>query len=116
MNGRSTIFLFVTLFLTGYYFVFYLSFLKLNTSNAPILKERLGSVLWKAAHNPKREEFHTYCYYPKSRVSYAGIGDGYLIKRVESFKDCLGWYGIINVSEPKEVSEKDKTRFPTNLY
>lgn len=103
----------VGLFFLGYYYIFYLSFLKQTTDpSVPILKERLGSTLWKAGTASKQGQFHIYCYYPGGSVGDAGNGE-FIIKRAQNIEDCKGWYGIINVLEPPEFSETDMLNWPS---
>lgn len=104
----------ITSFLFIYYSIFYFTFIRQeNNYSSPVLKKRFGDILWDANTNSNEGEFHTYCYYPGRKVNFAGKGNEYIIKRVESLNDCQNWHGIFETQEAFGISEKEKIALQT---
>lgn len=106
-------FLFIISILFTYYTLAYLVFIKKESiSTYPVLKTRLGNILWQKPLVDKSttlSKFHTYCYYPSN---HNNSGE-YIIKKAERFKDCQNWYGIIEIQELENESEKEKIHWPS---
>lgn len=100
-----------------YYLLAYFFFQRLQeSSDVPVLRQRLGTVLWHLSDsNHQNYPLHLYCYYPSGRVSFPGKSGEYLIKKVESLDQCQGWYGMAEASEPDQVSEREKIWWPQAL-
>jgi len=97
--------LLLTILLIGvYYSLFYLFFITPpNTSTEPILRDRFGTTIWHTGD--KGGEEHVYCYYPGEASGHTG---DHILKRVETFSDCDGWYGTAILYEGKWATEKEK--------
>lgn len=107
----------LTLMLFLYYLSVYLTFFKTDTTyNSPVLKERLGTILWQSALKPEDAQFasgqsHIYCFYPKAVNNQPKPGEE-IINRVQSIDDCHNWYGSVFIYESEYASEKDKIYWP----
>lgn len=108
MHNKTFGLFLVVCFLSTYYLLLYLVFIKPTLpANFPVLAKRFGSLVHTAATNPG-DEMHTYCYYPGANINYFGKGNEYILKQVANYKDCQGWYGIFEIAEKPGLSNKDK--------
>lgn len=99
------------LFFALFYSLVYINFLdSRNSWEYPQLRARLGTILYHPEHQTPATNFdyHSYCYYPSSQVSYPDKSGEYIIKRVQSIEDCQGWFGVMSIPEGKWVSEREK--------
>ena len=80
-------------------------------SEAPMLKERFGTIMWHSndkdgiylgSFNDPNAIDHIYCYYPK-----ASAKTNLIIKRQDN-GDCSNWYGQTVFREASWVSEREK--------
>ena len=100
--------------LLGYYYFAFNFFYQTAESDAfPYLRSRFGTILSHSSDsNPKTNltdlQYHPYCYYPKAEESYNNKAGEYIIKRVDSYKDCQNWYGVVVFREGNWVSEREK--------
>ncbi|MDO8576731.1 MAG: hypothetical protein Q7R82_00125 [Candidatus Daviesbacteria bacterium] len=102
----------VILFLAGYYYFMYISFIKkYPTQEFPSLRVGLGTMMshssdrlgrYAGAIDDPNGVDHTYCYYPK-----ASAQSKVLIKRQDN-GDCSDWYGKVIFREGWWVSEREK--------
>ncbi len=105
---KKAIILPLLIFLTGYYLVFYWTFVKpaQSVSSYPILRDRLGTILWHS--DGASGEEHLYCYYPKRSNFSNLVKEGDLIKKAGSLNDCNGYFGKAVFKEAPWVSELQK--------
>lgn len=99
--------LITAIFLAGYYLVVYRVFASTSTSkDLPQFRARLGTILYHT--DTPGTAYHTYCYYPTSHINFDHRGSEYILKRVNTYKDCQGWLGIAIYKEGWWVSEREK--------
>lgn len=88
-----------------YYLFVYFAFSFSKNGIRPVLKDRLGNILWQNTKISKNiQGIHTYCYYPSKRVSNGTQGE-FLIKRVGNLKDCSDWYGVTEIAQESLLTE-----------
>lgn len=102
-------------------FVFFYYMVVFNTiaskeivKDPPEFRARLGTILYHT--DTPGTAFHTYCYYPTASVTYPQKSGEYIIKRVDSYKDCVGWMGISIYKEGWWVSEKEKLWWENHYF
>jgi hypothetical protein len=87
-------------------FIYYQFFYRAESAEFPRLRHRLGTILYHS--DTPGNSLHYYCYYPKSSASFDQKSGEYLIKKVNSYKDCQDWYGVSIFKEGSWVSEIEK--------
>lgn len=72
-----------------------------SSNQAPVLKERLGTILWQFSHNnlSTLTGSYVYCYYPFDSTQYENRGGENIIKQEETIYDCSGWFGVMTSDE-----------------
>lgn len=117
MKLKSEIFseILTALLIISFYFIGYTALLKKDRGEEfPTLRERLGTILFNSSKDYSgltTDEFkkdHIYCYYPGSSTLYPGKSGEYIIRKVQDFASCRGWYGTAIFKEGSWVSEIEK--------
>lgn len=106
-NSSMKTFLISILLMGVYYSLIFSNLIQKNPMEEfPILRDRLGTIMWHSSGTDKNT--HLYCYYPSSSEDYKNKGGEYIIKRAKSIEDCNNWMGMAVFNEPKWVSEREK--------
>lgn len=100
---KYVILLSVTIVALYYLMFFWLFSHPYRLDNAPVLNDRLGTILYHSEPHEKNTTAHMYCYYPKSS---AHLKEGeLLIQKATSMNDCSNWFGMLVRFESSEASE-----------
>lgn len=112
---KKTIYLFPLLLIVFYYSLFYTIFIKKvdKEGEDKTLRARFGTIMWHSSdtHEPTKAYLRkpvVYCYYPTSAADYNNKGGEFIIKKVDSLKDCDQWLGRVIFEEEEWVSEREK--------
>ena len=119
MKSLSFACLIGVILLIFYIFVLGAFYSKNPNQEFPVLRNRIGTILWHSGDNFNKNpghEDHIYCFYPSSQASYPNRGGEYIIKRVQSFGDCQGWHGSVIFNEGWWVSEREKIWWNEDQY
>ncbi len=97
-------------FLNLWYFVVYTNLIekKDHVDDSPVLRARLGTILWHSGDRTTNGSYHLYCFYPSSKANYDNKSGEYIIKRANKLDECNNWYGKAMIYEGSWVSEKEK--------
>ncbi|MBI2601151.1 hypothetical protein HYW42_04300 [Candidatus Daviesbacteria bacterium] len=98
------------IFFNLWYFLVVTSFTEKTAkiNDSPVLRARLGTVLWHSGDRAQNASGHLYCLYPSGQNIFDNKRGEYIIKRAENIEECQGWYGKVILYEGPWVSEREK--------